>query len=232
VRRLPVDLLFKILGPVRGARILDCGCGDGEFSTIIGLLGGTVTGIDISERLIATAKRRAAINGTQDRVDFVCASIHNLPFPSDTFDIAFGKGVLHHVDIMRAAEEISRTLKKNGRAVFEEPIAQSTMLRKIRRSGPVRRIVREDKITPDEAPLTRADIERFSALFRESSVTELQLLSRLERLCSSGTLLLGLNDCDRLLFRLFPFLRRFGRLAILEVAEPAEPGATHAGRIR
>ncbi len=214
--RLPVDVLFKILGPVRGARILDCGCGDGEFSTIIGLLGGTVTGVDISERLIATAKRRAKVNGAEDTVDFVCASTHDLPFASGTFDIAFGKGVLLHVDIMRSAEEIGRILKENGRAVFEEPIALSQLLQSIRKSRPVRRIVREDRITLDEEPLTRADVERFSSRFQHAAVHELQLLSRLERICGSRTLLVRLNDLDTRLFRSFPFLRRFGRLAILE----------------
>ncbi len=216
MNRLPVDFLFKILGPVRGVRILDCGCGDGEFSTIIGLLGGSVTGVDISEELIATAKRRVRVDGAGGAVDFVCALMHDLPFASGTFDIAFGKGVLHHVDIMRSAEEICRTLKENGRAVFEEPIALSPLLQSIRKSRPVRRVVKEDRITPDEEPLTRADVERFSSHFQHAAVHELQLLSRLERLCRSKALLVRLNDVDRRLFRALPYLRRFGRLAVLE----------------
>lgn len=215
-KRLPVDMLFKILGPVTGLHILDCGCGDGEFSTIIGLLGGTVTGVDISERLIGIARRRAEVNGISERVQFLSCSIHDLPFPSGSFDGAFGKGVLHHIDIDAAAKEISRTLKQNGRAVFEEPIALSDTLQKIRRSGPVQIFVKENRITPDEQPLTMRDINSFSAFFQRTEVHSLQLFSRLERIFRSARALDRLNDFDNRMMRSFPALRKYGRLAILE----------------
>jgi 2-polyprenyl-3-methyl-5-hydroxy-6-metoxy-1,4-benzoquinol methylase len=215
-RRLPVDLLFQILGDLNGASILDCGCGDGEFSTIMGLLGGRVVGIDISSTLIELAERRAHINGMEDRVKFICSSVHDLPFPSENFDIAFGKGVLHHVNIPQSAVEISRVLKTNGRAVFEEPIALSSFFRAIRKSRPMRFLVSEDRITPDEEPLTQDDIDAFASRFSHSKTYETQLLARLERIFKSERVLERLNNFDIALFRICPPLKHFGRQAVLE----------------
>lgn len=215
-KRLPVDLLFQILGPVAGLHILDCGCGDGEFSTIIGLLGATVTGVDISERLIGIARRRAAVNNVADRVHFLSCSIHDLPFASGSFDGAFGKGVLHHIDIDTAAKEISRTLKTGGRAVFEEPIALSETLLRIRRSGPVKKLVKENRITPDEQPLTLREIDSFSAFFGRTEVHSMQLIARLDRIFRSPRALDWLNDFDTRLMRAVPALKKYGRLAIIE----------------
>lgn len=215
VKRLPVDMLFKILAPVTDMRVLDCGCGDGEFSTIIGLLGASVTGIDISERLTGIARRRAAINGVADRVRFVRCSIHDMPFSTGSFDIAFGKGVLHHVDIESAGREIHRVLKAGGRAVFEEPVALSGLLLRIRQSAPVSGLVKINKITPDERPLTASDIALFSSYFRANQVHYLQLLSRLDRFFRSARALDWLNAIDTGVMRMLPVLRRYGRLAIL-----------------
>jgi SAM-dependent methyltransferase len=215
-KKLPVDLLFKIVGNVVGASVLDCGCGDGEFSTILGLLGARVTGVDISETLTRIASERARVNGVSDRVRFVRASIHSLPFPSEHFDLVFGKGVLHHVDIALSAGEIHRVLKPGGRAVFEEPIALSRSFQALRQSRLVKTFIKENRITPDEEPVTPEQIESFARPFTSFNVREVQLFSRLERVVGTGRLYGMINRIDVALLGAIPPLRRFGRLAIME----------------
>lgn len=214
--KLPVDLLFKVIGPLQGRKVLDCGCGDGEFSAIMALLGAHVTGIDISERLIEVARRRSRVNGIEERTEFLCASIHNLPFSADCFDLVFGKGVLHHVDIERASIEVERILKRDGKAVFEEPIAFSPFLRRMRKSRLMRAIVKEERLTPDEEPLTKEDADVLARSFARVELHETQIIARLERILPSQRALRILNALDTKLMGTYPALRKFGRMAIFE----------------
>ncbi len=215
-KRLPVDLLFKVLGDVKGANVLDCGCGDGEFTTIIAMLGANATGVDISSTLTATANRRAAINGVSGRTVFLRASVHELPLQTGSFDLVFGKGVLHHVDMELSSTEISRVLKKGGRAVFEEPIALSRAMLKIRRSRLITTLVKENRITPDEEPLTAENIKMFAENFSSCDIREVEFFSRLERVVGTGRIYEALSRVDAGLFAVLPALKRFGRLAIME----------------
>ncbi|HEX8007165.1 MAG TPA: class I SAM-dependent methyltransferase, partial [Trebonia sp.] len=48
--------LLDLLGPVAGQRVLDVACGHGRMSRELARQGGDVTGVDISERLIARAR--------------------------------------------------------------------------------------------------------------------------------------------------------------------------------
>lgn len=218
-KKLPVDLLFRLLGPLAGKTVLDCGCGDGEFSVIMALLGARVVGVDIGEKLLVRAARRAQVNGVTGMVDFVTASLHELPFPAGSFDLAFGKGVIHHVDPSLAGAEIMRVIRQGGRGVFEEPAALSALLRRARKSRFITGIFPEDRITPDEEPLGKAEIDLFARPYRSCHVHHLQLFSRLERIVGAGRFYHALNRADAVLLRIFPMFRRFCRLVILEVTK-------------
>lgn len=49
--------LFRALGPVRGLRVLDVGCGQGRFTRRLAARGARVTGIDWSKEMIDSATR-------------------------------------------------------------------------------------------------------------------------------------------------------------------------------
>lgn len=215
----PIDLLFLTLGDVREKEILDLGCGDGLWSTLLALAGGRPIGIEISEKYAITASQRARANGVGDHVVTLQASAHDLPFPSSGFDIVFGNMILHHLDAERAAAEIHRVLRAGGRGVFLEPVAFSRTLRHIRKTWFFSRIVRNAGVSPDEEPLTRDDIARFSLPFSAVRIRETQMLSRVARLLGGGTPLRILNDLDNELFRTAPVLRRFARYAVIELVK-------------
>jgi predicted O-methyltransferase YrrM len=83
-----VDLFERwgLLDPDRAA--LEIGCGIGRFQVALASRLGEVWGIDISEGMIAAARRRAAGLGN---VHFAAGSGRDLaPFPDDRFDLVFG----------------------------------------------------------------------------------------------------------------------------------------------
>jgi SAM-dependent methyltransferase len=49
----------SVLGPVRGTRWLDAGCGEGRLARLLAARGATVLGVDVAPGLVAAARRRA-----------------------------------------------------------------------------------------------------------------------------------------------------------------------------
>jgi SAM-dependent methyltransferase len=115
-----VQLFFKRLHLVQFATgwfqnkiCLDAGCGGGRNSIAMARLGAKeVIGIDVSEEGLKDAKRRA--QGMLN-VRFEQASILNIPFPDQTFDMVWCAGVLMiTADEERALDELTRVMKKGG----------------------------------------------------------------------------------------------------------------------
>jgi 2-polyprenyl-6-hydroxyphenyl methylase/3-demethylubiquinone-9 3-methyltransferase len=77
----------RALGPVRGRRVLDLGCGKGRFSRKLEALGARVVGLDASKAMIAEA-------GAPHRV---LASAMRLPFGSGVFDGVIAIEVFEHL---------------------------------------------------------------------------------------------------------------------------------------
>ena len=143
----------KYLEDVRGLKILDLGCGYGDLSVLLLKRGAEyVAGIDISEKYIDYANRRAKAEGFEDnRVLFRVMDAHELTFDEGAFDLVVGSGVLHHLNIEVSLGEVNRVLKVGGRALFKEPLAANPLLKLFRFLTPNARTI-------DERPLTKDDL--------------------------------------------------------------------------
>ena len=63
----------------KGARVLDCFTHTGSFALNAGMAGAEhVTGVDASELGVAQARENAALNGLEDRVEFICEDVFDL----------------------------------------------------------------------------------------------------------------------------------------------------------
>ena len=80
--------------------------------------------------------------------------------------MVFGIAILHHLDLQLVAREVHRILKPGGRAIFQEPVRNSVVLRFIRRLIPYR----APDISPYERPLTDAELEQFGRAFSRMHV--------------------------------------------------------------
>ena len=112
-RRVTVNTLFKY-NPVL---ILDIATGTGDLaiSTARKLKKVKITGVDISEQMMAIARQKVIKNKLSDRIELQHASAMALPFNDESFDaITIGFGIRNFPDINGSLQEIYRVLKKNG----------------------------------------------------------------------------------------------------------------------
>ena len=157
----PLEYCYSILGDVRGLHVVDFGCGSGANSVLLANRGAHVWGVDISADLINLARRRMQINGRADGAQFVVCSGYELPFPDASIDIVFGIAILHHLDLSRASQEIARILRPGGRAIFQEPVRNSPVVRFVRGLIPYR----QPDLSPFERPLTNDELRDFTRPF-------------------------------------------------------------------
>jgi ubiquinone/menaquinone biosynthesis C-methylase UbiE len=98
-----------------GAQLLEVGCGMGSDLVQFARGGAMCTGIDITPRSIEITRHRFALYGLSG--NFVLSDGERLPFPSESFDVVYSNGVLHHTpDTAGAVREIHRVLLPGGTA--------------------------------------------------------------------------------------------------------------------
>ena len=81
-----------------------------------------------------------------------------------------GAGIIHHLDIAKALEELRRVLSVGGVAIFAEPLGHNPVLNWFRNRTPELR-------TPDEHPLLVRDLRQITRAFSSSRVTFFGLIS-------------------------------------------------------
>ena len=210
-----LEYAFHRLGDARGAHVLDLGCGDGEFTTLVASHGARVTALDISSDLLAMARERSDLDGARGAVTPLCASIHAVPLADESVDIVFGMAVLHHVDLERAGREIHRVLKPGGRAIFKEPMRNSKVLAGARRMIPYR----QPDVSPFERPLRLQEMRAFASRFRSWHTRAFDLpFVQLLRVCGAAASWQsrGYQYSHRMLHR-WPWLQRYASVLVFEV---------------
>gem|GEM_PF-1367815 len=99
-------------------RILDIACGIGLSTFMLGRFAGEVTGVDISPLGIQTAKGKYG----QRNVNFTCASVLDLPFPDQEYDVVSTfLAVEHFHNLPQALSEMVRVTKKGGLIIILSP---------------------------------------------------------------------------------------------------------------
>lgn len=115
------EIELNLLGNINGKTILHLQCHFGQDTISLSRLGATVTGVDLSDKAIETAKQIAAKTGSN--ATFICCDIYDLPNHLDQpFDIVFTSyGTIGWLpDLDKWAKIVSRFLKPNGQFVFVE----------------------------------------------------------------------------------------------------------------
>ncbi len=98
-------------------RILDIGTGPGFFAINLALAGHEVTAVDVTEEMLAYAKKNAESYGA--KVNFVLHRGEFLPFEDGSFDLIVSRNVVWNLEYpQQALAEWARVLAPGGRMVY------------------------------------------------------------------------------------------------------------------
>ncbi len=203
--------IADFLGDLHGMQVIEYGCGLGKLTVLLARSGAQVTAFDLSEASVEVARKRARMVGVEDRITFTIAPGEYLPFDDASFDIAFGKAVLHHLEPEAGARELARILKPGGRAAFSEPLGTNPVVQFVRDHVPYPH--KHDRGA--DIPLRRQDIDAWMAPFESAELRGVQLFSMLERGLGFGKKIPPLRELDRMMLKRWPELWPLCRYAVL-----------------
>lgn len=204
-----------IAADIAGKDVLEYGCGTGEASVDSARAGARMSGIDISPEAVRQGQARAAKAGVT--VDFQVMDAQALTFPDQSFDLVFGRAILHHLDLVRSMTEISRVLRPGGTAIFLEPLGHNPVINLFRALTPGIR-------TPDERPLMEKDVRMLGSFFgrSENRYFHLASMAALPFTKAPGfrTVYRAMERLDDVLFGSIPFLRKHAWTTVLVLRDP------------
>ncbi len=113
----------KLLDKDAGCRILDIACGTGDFSIAVAgrSANAKITGIDLSEGMLAAGREKVRKNGLAGQIELLKGDCESLEFPDGTFDgVCVGFGVRNFEHLETGLREMRRVLRPGGRLVILE----------------------------------------------------------------------------------------------------------------
>ncbi len=213
--------VMRQFGDLKGKRILDLGCGAGEASVYFALKGGDVFSVDLSDEMLKKANELAAAHGVA--IQTFAMPAEALRFDDNLFDYIYGSSILHHADLSQTIKEVTRVLKKNGKAVFIEPLSYNPVIA-------VYRKIAHDVRTPTETAFRLRDFKFAQQFFADVHfefcwLTTLNIFLYMyfiewinpvkdrywKRVIRESSrykkMFLFFDRCDRILLKMFPFLK-------------------------
>jgi ubiquinone/menaquinone biosynthesis C-methylase UbiE len=231
--------LFELmeLDRIAGKRVLDVGCGMGQHTVFHAMYGAESYGFDISPVGVAAGAGMARANNVANLCHFAVASVSDLPYDDNYFDIVVLNAVLHHIiKYPNVDTEIWRILKPGGKLFVADEL-RNPAYKALRWC--YRAIVR-DRPDKGDVDLSMSDLKAFSKEYANVYLERLTLLEGLREgfarhynnpLPIRATVFL-LFALDQVLFRLFPVTRHYTSDFIMVVEKPIDPSAAPTERTR
>lgn len=120
-------LALRLLGDIKGKRILDYGCGLGTLGMTAAYQGAAVDFVDSCIPRLQFARARAREKSFEEATFHACRSWKSLPFPEESFDFILLNGILEWIPLTEGADfhtaldtqlqfltRMSALLKKSG----------------------------------------------------------------------------------------------------------------------
>jgi ubiquinone/menaquinone biosynthesis C-methylase UbiE len=108
-----VNRLYHLLQLDKGAKVLDIGCGTGNYTVALNQKGLSMTGMDISSTMIDGARMKGS------DIKWVKGDSNRIPFEDFTFNGAISSLVIHHYkDLEGPFGEAYRVISDGGRYVI------------------------------------------------------------------------------------------------------------------
>lgn len=153
----------------QGLKVLDIGCGVGEATLGFAQRGAMVTGIDVAPKALGQAQR--LVNAAGLFADIRQVTGYALPFPDASFDLIYGNGVLHHLELKQSLPEIRRVMKESALGFFIEPKIGNPLIS-------VYRWLASSKRSADEKPLGSNEYSLLRSTFSDVNLVPYQFATQ------------------------------------------------------
>ncbi len=115
--------MVDLAAPSKTWRVLDAGCGAGHTALTFAPHVAHVTGVDLSEAMLAQCRQNAAARNLTN-VDFRRGDVEALPFEDASFDLVVSRYSAHHwPQPQQALREIRRVLRPGGSFVLSDIVS-------------------------------------------------------------------------------------------------------------
>ena len=102
-------------------KIVDIGCGTGSSTlTLARLLNAEITAVDFLQEFLDVLETRAQSAGVAQNISSVCASMENLSFEAEEFDVIWSEGAIYNIGFNKGVADWKRYLKSGGLLVVSE----------------------------------------------------------------------------------------------------------------
>ena len=117
VDKVETDLAFKLFKVKKGMKVLDIGCGTGNFSIKLAEMGCEVVAVDVSEDMLDIARKKVHDKGLAIELRFM--DVYSLEFKDECFDAVFSMAAFEFIkEPEKAMGEIFRVVKKGGQVLI------------------------------------------------------------------------------------------------------------------
>lgn len=118
---IPTEADLRLLGDLKGKRVLELGCGAAQCSIAFARSGATAIGVDLSEAMLAEGRRLA--EQAEVRVELRHGDMADLAFlRADSVDLVFSAFAFQYVeDLNRVFRQVNRVLRPGSPLVFSLP---------------------------------------------------------------------------------------------------------------
>ncbi|MEW4571410.1 methyltransferase domain-containing protein [Tautonia sp. JC769] len=101
--------------------IADLGCGTGASTLVLArLLNATITAVDLSQVFLDVLDARASEQGCSEKITTLCASMDDLPFADEHFDVIWSEGAIYTLGFAKGVEAWDRFLNVGGLLAVSE----------------------------------------------------------------------------------------------------------------
>lgn len=121
-RRTSAEVIEELL-PLKGATVVDVGCGDGWLVRASTRKGAHATGVEVSPKHLAHAQQIPAAGDER----YIQGIAEDLPINDRSVDIVIFFNSFHHIEkngLLKALRESARVLKPGGILFVSEPLAE------------------------------------------------------------------------------------------------------------
>lgn len=102
-------------------KIADIGCGTGSSTLLLArLLNAKITAVDFLQDFLDVLETRAHREGISQKITPLCASMDNLPFENEEYDVIWSEGAIYNIGYKKGVADWKRYLKPGGVLIVSE----------------------------------------------------------------------------------------------------------------